>query len=75
MHARRITRLANAFSKMVENRALAIALFAMHCNFIRVHKTLRVRPAMAAGVTDRLWKIGDAAKMLENQESQQKQAA
>jgi IS1 family transposase len=75
MHTRRFTRLTNAFSKKVENHALSVALFAMYYNFVRIHKTLRVTPAMAAGVTDRLWEIGDVVKMLEDWENQQKQAA
>ncbi len=55
MSSRRFTRLTNAFSKKVENHALSVALHYMHYNFCRIHKTLRVTPAMAAGVTDRLW--------------------
>jgi hypothetical protein len=59
MHTRRFTRLTNTFSKKVENHAHSVALFAMYYNFARVHKTLRTSPAMAAGVTPRLWEIGD----------------
>jgi hypothetical protein len=55
MLMRRFTRLTNAFSKKVENHAYAVALHMMYYNFVRLHKTLRVTPAMAAGVTDRLW--------------------
>src|ERR1700722_11109571 len=55
MHMRRFTRLTNAFSKKVENHAAAIALHTMYYNFVRIHQTLRVTPAMAAGVTDKLW--------------------
>lgn len=69
MHTRRFTRLTNAFSKKVENHALSVALFAMYYNFVRIHKTLRVTPAMAAGVTDKLWEIGDVVTMLEKWES------
>jgi hypothetical protein len=47
-------RLTNAFSKKVENHALSVALHYMHYNFCRIHKRLRITPAMAAGVTDRL---------------------
>lgn len=54
MHMRRFTRLTNAFSKKVENHAHAVALHMMYYNFVRIHKTLRVTPAMAAGVADRL---------------------
>ncbi len=56
MQMRRLTRLTNAFSKKLEN--LKAAHFA-HYNFVRIHKTLRVTPAMAAGVTDRLWTMSE----------------
>lgn len=69
MHMRRFTRLTNAFSKKVENHAHAVALHMMYYNFVRIHKTLRVTPAMAAGVTDRLWEIADIAKMVEDAET------
>jgi len=59
MHMRRFTRLTNAFSKKIENHALAVALHFMFYNFVRIHKSLRVTPAMAAGVTDRLWELDD----------------
>jgi IS1 family transposase len=65
MHARRFTRLTNAFSKKAENHAHAVALFALYYNFVRIHKTLRTTPAMAAKVTDRLWEIGDVVDVLE----------
>lgn len=64
MHMRRFTRLTNAFSKKVENHAHAVALHMMYYNFVRIHKTLRVTPAMAAGVSDRLWEIADIAKLV-----------
>ena len=69
MHMRRFTRLTNAFSKKVENHAHAVALHMMYYNFVRIHKTLRVTPAMAAGVSDRLWEIADIAKLVEQAES------
>lgn len=69
MHMRRFTRLTNAFSKKVENHAHAVALHMMYYNFVRIHKTLRVTPAMAAGVTDRLWDIADIAKLVEEAEA------
>lgn len=56
MHMRRFTRLTNAFSKKIENHAHAVAL---HVIFIRIHKTLKITPAMASGVTDRLWSMDD----------------
>jgi hypothetical protein len=52
---------SNALSKKVENHACAVALHAMHHNFVRIHQTLKITPAMAAGVTDRLWEMGDVA--------------
>ena len=63
MSMRRFTRLTNAFSKKVESLAHAVALHYMHYNFARIHKTLRISPAMAAGVTSRLWSIGDIVRM------------
>ena len=65
MHTRRFTRLTNAFSKKVENHAHSVALFAMYYNFVRIHKTLRTTPAMAAKMTKRLWEIGDIVDVLE----------
>jgi hypothetical protein len=65
MHTRRFTRLTNAFSKKVENHAHAVALFAMYYNFVRIHRTLRTTPAMAADVSKRLWEIGDIVDVLE----------
>jgi IS1 family transposase len=65
MHTRRFTRLTNAFSKKVENHAHSVALFAMYYNFVRIHKTLRTTPAMAAGVSKRLWEISDIVNVLE----------
>jgi hypothetical protein len=62
---RRFTRLTNAFSRKIENHAHSMALFTTYYNFVRIHKTLRVTPAMAAGVTDRLWGIGDIVNVLE----------
>ena len=61
---RRFTRLTNAFSKKVENHAAAVALHFMHYNFARIHQTLRVTPAMAAGVTDHVWEIGEIVDLL-----------
>ena len=65
MHMRRFTRLTNGFSKKVENHANAVALHFAYYNFVRQHKTLRVTPAMAAGVTDRLWDMADLVAVLE----------
>ena len=71
MHTRRFTRLTNAFSKKIENHAHSVALFAMYYNFVRVHKTLRMSPAMAANLTKRLWEIGDIVDVLEAWEAAQ----
>jgi IS1 family transposase len=65
MSLRRFTRLTNGFSKKVENHAAALAIFYMHYNFVRIHQTLRVTPAMEAGVTDRLWSIEDVIGLLD----------
>ena len=64
MQIRRFTRLTNAFSKKIENHVAALAIFYMHYNFVRIHQTLRVTPAMAAGVTGRLWSIEDLVSLL-----------
>ena len=64
MSMRRFTRLTNAFSKKIEMHAAAVALHFMHYNFVRIHKTLRVTPAMAAGVTGKLWEIADVVALL-----------
>lgn len=65
MSMRRFTRLTNAFSKKVENHAHAIALHFMNYNFCRIHKTLRVTPAMAAGASDKLWYLEDIVDMMD----------
>jgi IS1 family transposase len=65
MHMRRFTRLTNAFSKKVENHAHMVALHFMYYNFVRIHQTLRVTPAMAAGVTNRLWEMSDIVDVVE----------
>lgn len=75
MHSRRMTRLTNAFSKKVEMHKCAMALHFLYYNFVRVHQTLRTSPAMAAGVTDRLWEMKDVVEMLESWEAYQSQIA
>lgn len=72
MSIRRFTRLTNAFSKKIENHAHSVALHYMHYNFCRIHKSLRVTPAMAAGVTDRVWKIDDIVNLVEQTETKSK---
>ena len=69
MHNRRFTRLTNGFSKKFENHAYSVALFAMYYNFVKYHSTLRMSPAMAAGVSKTLWEIGDIVKLVEAAEA------
>jgi IS1 family transposase len=69
MHMRRFTRLTNAFSKKVENHAHSVSLHFMAYNFVRIHGSLRCTPAMAAGVSKRLWDIGDIVTVIENWET------
>ena len=64
MSMRRMTRLTNAFSKKIENQAHAVALHFMHYNFVRIHQTLRVTPAMEAGVADHVWNLEELAGLL-----------
>ena len=71
---RRFTRLTNAFSKKIENHMAALALYFMYYNFVRIHQTLRVSPAIAAGVTGKLWSIEDVVKLIEMRESDSKAA-
>jgi IS1 family transposase len=65
MHMRRFTRLTNAFSKKVENHTHMVALYTVWYNFVRIHKTLRIAPAMAAGVSARLWSVDDMVALLD----------
>jgi len=69
MGMRRFTRLTNAFSKKIENHSAAVALHMMHYNFSRIHMTLKVIPAMAAGVTNKLWEIEDIIALLDQADS------
>ena len=69
MGNRRMTRVTNAFSKKAENHAHMMAIYFMHYNFVRIHQTLRVTPAMAAGVTPKLWEMSDLVKVLEDWEA------
>jgi len=69
MSMRRFTRLTNAFSKRLANHCHALALYFVWYNFVRIHKTLRVTPAMAAGVTDRLWDMKDIAALIDESAS------
>ena len=65
MHMRRFTRLTNGFSKKIANHDHSVPLFMTYYNFVRIHKTLRVTPAMAAGVSSRLWEVSDIVALLE----------
>ena len=71
MNARRFTRLTNAFSKKAENHAYAVGLHLMVYNFVRIHGSLKCSPAMAAGITTKLWEIADVVAMIEEWENSQ----
>lgn len=62
MHMRRLTRLTNAFSKKLKNFKAAVALHFVYYNFVKSHNTLRMTPAMAAGITNRFWSVSDIVK-------------
>ena len=68
MAMRRFTRLTNAFSKKLENHAHMVALYALWYNFVRVHKTLRMSPAMAAGIETKLWSMEDVVRLVARRE-------
>src|SRR6266849_6312958 len=68
MGNRRMTRLTNAFSKKAKNHAYMMAIYFMHYNFVRIHQTLKITPAMAANVTRKLWEMSDIVKVLEEWE-------
>jgi hypothetical protein len=68
MHMRRFTRLTNAFSKKFENHVHMVALYAVWYNWVRIHKTLRVTPAMAAGLTDKLMGMEDVVALIDARE-------
>ena len=69
------TGLSNGFSRKLENHAAAVALNYFAYNFIRIHRTLRVSPAMAAGVADRLWDVNDLVALWESYERRAERAA
>ena len=64
MHMRRFTRLTNGFSKKIENHAHAVAIHFAYYNFCKIHQTLRVTPAMEAGITDRVWSIEERVALI-----------
>lgn len=63
MSMRRFTRLTNAFSKKIENLGHAVAIHYMWYNFVRIHKTLRVTPAMEAGIADHVWDMEEVVRL------------
>jgi IS1 family transposase len=67
MSMRRFTRLTNAFSKKLKNHEHMVALYAIWYNFVRIHKTLRTSPAMAAGIERRLWSMEDVVRLIDEQ--------
>lgn len=67
MHTRRFTRLTNAFSKKVESHAAMVAIYTVWHTSVRIHKSLRVTPAMAAGMSDRLWSMEDVVALVDAQ--------
>lgn len=71
MGMRRFTRLTNAFSKKLENHIASIAIHYMHYNYVRVHQSLRVTPAMEAGVSDHVWSIAELIALLDTKQSEQ----
>jgi hypothetical protein len=62
---RRFTRLTNAFSKKLENHTHMVALYALWYNFVRIHKTVRMSPAMAEGIEKRLWSMEDVVELID----------
>lgn len=75
MHMRRFTRLTNAHSKKFENHAWAVALHVMFYNFVRLHSTVRMSPAMAAGIEARLWEMSDIVALIDAREEAPKRPA
>src|SRR5438067_1224780 len=69
MSMRRFTRLTNGFSKKAINHSYSVAIHFMHYNFVRIHQSLRITPAMAAGVTTKLWSLIDMARIIEDWET------
>jgi hypothetical protein len=74
MGMRRFTRLTNGFSKKIDNHAYAVALHFMYCNFVRIHSTLRVTPAMEAQISDHVWTIEEMCNILPERKSSAHQA-
>jgi IS1 family transposase len=74
MGMRRFTRLTNAFSKKIDNHVHALSLYFVFYNFVRIHKTLKVSPAMAAGVSDNLWEMEDIVQLIDAYEERKRQS-
>jgi len=72
---RRFTRLTNAFSKKVTNLASAVALHFMYYNFGRIHQTLRVTPAMQAGLSDHVWSLDEIAQLADSEHTSEQTIA
>src|SRR6266404_3718070 len=70
MGVRRFTRLTNAFSKKFENHCHMVAIYHAYYNFCRVHQTLRVTPAMEAGIRDHVWSLEELVALLDRKEAQ-----
>lgn len=66
MGMRRFTRLTNGFSKKIQNHAAMVAIHAVYYNFARIHKTLRITPAMAAGINDHVWSLEEIVIMADS---------
>jgi hypothetical protein len=74
MHARRIARLANAFSKKMENQARAMGLHFVSRNFVRIDKTIKTGPTMVAGICDRPWQVSDRVAVAQAREAGRREA-
>lgn len=75
MGMRRFTRLTNGFSKKIENHVAAIAVHYLHYNFCRIHQSLRVTPAMEAGVSDHVWPVSELVALLDSDSMSSRQGA
>lgn len=75
MSMRRFTRLTNAFSKKIENHCHALALYFVYYNFVKIHKSLRVTPAMAAGLSENLWSMHDIVALIDTNEVPKKRGS
>lgn len=75
MSMRRFTRLTNAFSKKIENHCHALALYFFYYNFVRIHKTLKVTPAMEAGIADHLYELSDIVSLIDEKQAPSKRGS